>query len=124
MAWPSECSAVQSEMFMVRPAIIEPAAMSARAAASVPSLVATTSERPIIRIASSAIASPIGVRHLATMPAIAWARASMPVLAVMDGGIDQVRRGSTRAYSARSRAFAMPDLVPLCRSEMTAPPET
>ena len=40
MAWPSECSAVQSEMFIVRPAIMLPQAMSERAAASVPSWVA------------------------------------------------------------------------------------
>ena len=37
MAWPSECSAVQSEMFMARPAIIDPHDMAERAAASVPS---------------------------------------------------------------------------------------
>ena len=40
------------------------------------------------RIASSAIASPIGVRTVAIMPAIAWASASMPVCAVAPGGTE------------------------------------
>ena len=37
MAWPSECSAVQSEMFMASPAIIDPHDMPERAPGSVPS---------------------------------------------------------------------------------------
>ena len=73
-------------MFMVRPAIIEPAAMSERASLSAPFFVAFTNERPMKRIASSAMASPIGVRHFATMPAIACASASIPVFAVIDDG--------------------------------------
>ena len=63
IAWASECSAVQSEMFIVSPAIRLPHAISDRAAASWPSATAAGSERPISRIDSSAMASPIGVRN-------------------------------------------------------------
>ena len=77
-----------------------------------------------MRIASRAIASPMGVRQVATMPAMAWARASMPVLAVIEGGIEWVRSGSTRAYWARRLALAMPFLRPASGSETTEPPET
>ena len=84
MACPRECSAVQSEMFIVRPAIMLPQDIADRAAASAPSRYAATSPGVIIRIASSAMPSPIGVRHLATIPAIACASASMPVFAVID----------------------------------------
>ena len=70
------------------------------------------------------MASPIGVRTLATTAAIAWARASMPVLAVMVGGIEWVSRGSTRATWARRLALAMPFLRPASGSDTTEPPDT
>ncbi len=124
IACPSECSAVQSAMFMVRPAMRLPQAMSARASASAPSRNAATSEPPMSRIASSAIASPIGVRTRATIPAIACASASMPVWAVASGGTECVRIGSTTASWARSAGEAMPALRAARGSVMTAPPET
>ncbi len=68
--------------------------------------------------------SPIGVRTLATTAAMAWARASIPVLAVMVVGIEWVRSGSTSAYWARRLALAMPFLRPASGSETTEPPDT
>jgi hypothetical protein len=70
------------------------------------------------------MASPIGVRTLATTAAMAWARASIPVLAVIVGGIDQVRSGSTSAYWARRLALAMPFFFPASGSATTDPPDT
>ena len=52
IAWPNECSAVQSEIFMVNPAIMEPAAIFARATLSLPSLYAATIAGVIKRTAS------------------------------------------------------------------------
>ncbi|CAB5102061.1 unannotated protein [freshwater metagenome] len=52
IAWPKECSAVQSEIFIVSPAIMLPAAIPARADLSVPSLKAATRAGVIIRTAS------------------------------------------------------------------------
>ena len=50
-----------------------------RATASEPSLYAATSDSPARRTASRAMPSPMGVRQIAVIAAIAWARASMPV---------------------------------------------
>jgi hypothetical protein len=50
----------------------------------------------------------MGVATLATRPAMAWANASMPVLAVIDGGIEWVSSGSTSVCCARRLALAMP----------------
>ena len=52
IAWPSECSAVQSEIFMVKPAIIDPAAIAARASLLLPSLYAAVRAGVIRRTAS------------------------------------------------------------------------
>ena len=93
-----------------------PHAMSERAAASEPSRKAGTSERPMSRIASRAIASPIGVRTVAIIPAMAWASASMPVCAVASGGTECVSSGSTTASCARSAGAAMPALRPVAGS--------
>jgi hypothetical protein len=111
-------------MFMARPAIIAAHDILLRATASVPSRYAATSDSPASRTASSAMPSPMGVRHFATMAAMAWASASMPVWAVIAGGIEWVRIGSTSATCARMSALAMPALRPASGSEMTAPPET
>ena len=78
----------------------------------------------MIRTASRAMASPMGVRTLATTAAMAWARASIPVLAVMVGGIECVSSGSTRATWARRLALAIPFLRPASGSDTTDPPDT
>ncbi|CAB5102074.1 unannotated protein [freshwater metagenome] len=48
----------------------------------------------------------------------------MPVLAVIDGGIEYVSTGSTSATCARRFPFAIPALRPASGSEITEPPDT
>ena len=98
--------------------------MSERASWSDPSRTARTSAPPASRVASSATPSPTGVAALTTTAAIACASASIPVIAVIPGGSPQVRTGSTSACWARRSGLAMPALVWVASSVMTAPPET
>ena len=98
--------------------------MSERASRSEPSRTALTSAPPASRVASSATPSPTGVDTFTTIAAIACASASIPVMAVIDGGSPHVRTGSTRACCARRSGLAMPALVWVASSVMTAPPET